>query len=227
VPRRPEERLAPRLEALRPAPRVRCPTERLAEVMPRAAVREAAAAPRVAVRAAEAAPRVAVRAAPRALEAPVRRPRALVEREREAPRGDEERDFDPRDAVERRAPDDERAPDDVRDRDEDREREDDRDLDALPDDGVPAVDGDAVPRPTGIALTAFFAISAMVPAALVTTEPTVLAAVPTPEATVSRTPLVLSSAIVPPRRRMPSHPTLAPRAPRGHGMASFAVARAR
>jgi hypothetical protein len=43
-----------------------------------------------------------------------------------------------------------------------------------------------------------------VPAALDIAEPTVLAAVPTPDVTVSTMPPLLSSAIIPPRRLTPS-----------------------
>jgi DNA polymerase-4 len=58
--------------------------------------------------------------------------------------------------------------------------------------------------PPGSAWTAFLARSAIVPAALVTAEPTVLAAVPTPDVTVSTMPPLLSSAIIPPRKLTPS-----------------------
>ena len=94
------------------------------------------------------------------------------------------------------------APRRVDDRDPDREdfedERDDRDDDRLRvPDGRPVERFD---RPgTGSALTAFLARSATVPAAVVTTDPTVLAAVPTPDVTVSRT-VLFSSAIVPPYR---------------------------
>jgi hypothetical protein len=61
--------------------------------------------------------------------------------------------------------------------------------------------GAAVTRlPPGSTFTARLARSAIVPAAVVTTEPTVLAAVPTPDVTVSSIPPLLSSAIIPPRK---------------------------
>jgi hypothetical protein len=56
---------------------------------------------------------------------------------------------------------------------------------------------EGLPPGCGRALTAFLAMSATAPAAVVTTDPTVLAAVPTPDVTVPRT-VLLSSAIVPP-----------------------------
>jgi hypothetical protein len=178
VARRP----APRVLEARPRPVVlppRAASDRVADDIPRRAVR---AAPRAAV----AAPRRALRVAPRA-PAPPREPRA-----RRADVDLREDDFlEP--AVRLRDPDvAARAPDERRPFDDARGREADPRL------------GEGVMPPPGMALTAFFARSAIVPAAVVTTDPTVLAAVPTPEATVSTTPLSFSSAIAPPRRRTPS-----------------------
>jgi hypothetical protein len=189
------ERLAPdRLDAflrLRPA----WAMERFMEDIPRFAVR---AAPRAAPRAAVAAPRAVVRApraavrAPRVVAADVLRvERAVFLREP----AEEERELvlrrDPADA-ERPAVLFFREPDALRDR-----LEEDRDeappLDERRDELVLRV-------PPGRTFTARLARSAMVPAAVVTTEPTVLAAVPTPEATVSNIPPLLSSAIIPPRK---------------------------
>jgi hypothetical protein len=109
------------------------------------------------------------------LEAPLR---ALPPREA-APRREDDRAFERE--VDREDFEDERDRDD-----DDRARVPDEPRDALFD------------RPgIGSALTAFLAMSATVPAAVVTTDPTVLAAVPTPDVTVSRT-VLFSSAIVPP-----------------------------
>jgi hypothetical protein len=65
--------------------------------------------------------------------------------------------------------------------------------------------GGVVRVPPGSTFTARRARSAIVPAAVVTADPTVLAAVPTPEATVSSTPPLLSSAIIPPWKPAPPH----------------------
>ncbi|PYQ51323.1 MAG: hypothetical protein DMF78_13600 [Acidobacteria bacterium] len=113
---------------------------------------------------------------------------------------------------------------------EDDPRRDDEDADRDARARVPAELFDRPPG-TGMALTAFLARSAMVPAAVVTTEPTVLAAVPTPEATVPRTVLFSSAicllALLLLCVACPLSSTLAPRAGRGRGMASFTVARGR
>ena len=166
------------------------------EDMPRFAVR---AAPRAAPRAAVAAPRAVVRA-PRAA---VRAPRVVAA---EALRADravflrEPAEVE-RELVLRRAPADEerppvffREPDALRDRLEE-ERDEAPPLDERRD------EDERPPRLLpGRTFTARLARSAMVPAAVVTTEPTVLAAVPTPEATLSSIPPLLSSAIIPPRK---------------------------
>jgi hypothetical protein len=147
--------------------------ERFIEDIPRFAVR---AAPR----AADFAPRVALRAALRAVAVALREP---ARRLRPA-----EADFDRLEAVRlvflRDPP--------VFFRDEDARRRD-GEAPARP-------EGVVVRLPPGSTFTALLARSAIVPAAVVTTEPTVLAAVPTPEATVSSTPPLLSSAIIPPRK---------------------------
>jgi len=166
-----------------------CAIERFIDDTPRLPAR---AAPRPA----EAAPRAADRAAPRALEAA--RPRPVDRRVREPLE----------DADEERPRDDERLPDDRPDARFFDEPEELRERDDLPEERRELEDffDDRPERPpTGSAPTAFLAMSAIVPAAEVTTDPTVLAAVPTPDATVSSIPPPLfSSAIVPPRRRTPS-----------------------
>jgi len=70
-------------------------------------------------------------------------------------------------------------------------------------------DDEVLRLPPGSTFTARLARSAIVPAAVVTTEPTVLAAVPTPEATESSIPPLLSSAIIPPRKLTLSLSTVA------------------
>jgi hypothetical protein len=75
---------------------------------------------------------------------------------------------------------------------------DEDERDAAPPDG--RRDDVVLRLPPGSTFTARLARSAIVPAAVVTTEPTVLAAVPTPEATLSSIPPLLSSAIIPPRK---------------------------